>query len=56
MFLPDEAVLVELFPFHVKEKKHFRNIARWRGHTYLPWKNRQRVRLKIIGNLETMHD
>ena len=42
VFLPEEAVVVELFPEHVKKKKHFRNLARLRGHTYLPWQNQDR--------------
>ena len=34
------AVVLEMFPEHVHSKKHFRNLARWRGHSYLAWKNR----------------
>jgi hypothetical protein len=40
LFLPREAVLLEMFPIHAHHKKHFRNIARWMGHPYLAWKNK----------------
>lgn len=40
LFLPDEAVLLEMFPTHVSTKKHFRNLAGWMGHPYLPWQNK----------------
>mmetsp|Transcript_2431 Transcript_2431/g.4282 ORF Transcript_2431/g.4282 Transcript_2431/m.4282 type:complete len:526 (+) Transcript_2431:116-1693(+) len=44
MYLPDEAVVVEMFPHGVSNgptgrKQHYRNLSRWCGKVYLAWRN-----------------